>query len=410
MSNRLNATYGVATLDGLLKLDESSVPRRIANEIYFIRVATSDSPLFRGRWAQYLPDSVLPVDGDVVFYPKNSGGTDITNQGRWVLFTAGQQGIDGAPGPAGPPGVGIIPTGEYNNTRTYQPGEYVSYQGGSYVALVVTTGNIPVSGSTWQVIAIPGQDGAPGAPGATGPQGETGPPGAGINPRGEYNNTETYNIGDSVSYEGSSFVAIAITINNLPTNSSFWQLLAQAGVDGINGGPGPQGETGSVSAAESLTLKHITTLTNPSIGSTRIYAKSDSSLYSLNSSGEEKSLTPLMVSENYITSALTENSSELFTLTLGYSGLFISVDADVNCWLIAYTSTSARSSDGSRLINIDPAPGSGVLLEVILNGSQPVLITPSANYFGDPEIYFRVRNLSSSTTPIGLTISGVRFS
>lgn len=92
MSNRLNATYGVASLDALLKLGEASVPRRIANEIYFIRVATIDDPIYRGRWAQYLPDSVLAVDESTVWYPRDSGGADITNQGRWILFAAGQQG------------------------------------------------------------------------------------------------------------------------------------------------------------------------------------------------------------------------------------------------------------------------------------------------------------------------------
>jgi hypothetical protein len=201
MNQRLNTTYGVVDLDGLLKLSESSIPRRIANEIYFIRVATTDDPIYRGRWAQYLPDSVLTVDESVVFYPRDSGGSDITNQGRWVLFTAGQQGIDGEPGP---PGVGIIPTGAYDNGRTYEPGEYVSYQGGSYVALVETTGNVPVSGSTWQVIALPGDVGPEGPQGETGPEGPQGDPGP------------TGNIGAT----GSVSAASALTLEEQATITS----------------------------------------------------------------------------------------------------------------------------------------------------------------------------------------------
>lgn len=174
MSNRLNATYGVANLDTLLKLAESSVPRRIANEIYFIRVDAGDDPLFRGRWAQYLPDSVLTVDEETVWFPRDSGGSDITNQGRWVLFTAGQQGQDGE---QGPPGTGIIPSGAYDNATTYDPGDYVSYQGGSYTALVETTGNLPTDTDFWMQVAAKGDTGTTGATGATGPTGPQGNPG-----------------------------------------------------------------------------------------------------------------------------------------------------------------------------------------------------------------------------------------
>lgn len=62
-----------------------------------------------------------------------------------------------------------------------------------------------------------------------------GDPGAGINPRGAYNAGTAYAIGDSVSYSGSSYVAIAATTGNLPTNASFWQLLAEKGTTGTDG-------------------------------------------------------------------------------------------------------------------------------------------------------------------------------
>lgn len=171
MSNTLNTTYGVANLDTLLKLGEASVPRRIANEAYFIRASSTDSATIRGRWAQYLPDSVLTPDSDAVWYPRDAGGADITNQGRWVLFTAGTQGIDGEPGA---PGTGIIPSGIYNPATTYDTGDYVSYEGGSYTALTTTTGNLPTNTSFWMQVAAPGQDGIDGIngiDGATGPSG-----------------------------------------------------------------------------------------------------------------------------------------------------------------------------------------------------------------------------------------------
>lgn len=49
-----------------------------------------------------------------------------------------------------------------------------------------------------------------------------------VNPTGVYNNTTTYGIGDSVSYGNSSYICIAATTGNLPTNTTYWQLLATA--------------------------------------------------------------------------------------------------------------------------------------------------------------------------------------
>jgi len=48
----------------------------------------------------------------------------------------------------------------------------------------------------------------------------------GFNPDGEYDNGTSYNTGDSVSYGGSSYIAIQATTGNLPTDTAYWQLLA----------------------------------------------------------------------------------------------------------------------------------------------------------------------------------------
>lgn len=49
----------------------------------------------------------------------------------------------------------------------------------------------------------------------------------GINPRGEYNPLTTYNTSDSVSFNGSSYIAIQETTGNLPTDTNFWQVLVE---------------------------------------------------------------------------------------------------------------------------------------------------------------------------------------
>lgn len=63
----------------------------------------------------------------------------------------------------------------------------------------------------------------------------------GINPLGEYNALTAYNIGDSVSYLGSSYIASQDTTGNLPTDTAYWQILAEKGADGAAGSAGSAG-------------------------------------------------------------------------------------------------------------------------------------------------------------------------
>lgn len=65
-----------------------------------------------------------------------------------------------------------------------------------------------------------------------------------VNPTGEYDNGTAYQTGDSVSYEGSSYIARGDTTGNIPTNTTYWQLLADKGDTGDTGPTGPTGATG----------------------------------------------------------------------------------------------------------------------------------------------------------------------
>lgn len=59
-------------------------------------------------------------------------------------------------------------------------------------------------------------------------------------PKGEYDGSTTYEKLDFVTYNGSSYVAKEETRGNLPTNESYWQLLARGGSvgwDDITGKP-----------------------------------------------------------------------------------------------------------------------------------------------------------------------------
>ena len=64
-------------------------------------------------------------------------------------------------------------------------------------------------------------------------------------PRGEWSPTIAYDQGDIVTYEGSSYIAGQdVPAGTFPTNSVYWDLLAEGGADGTAGIPGPAGATG----------------------------------------------------------------------------------------------------------------------------------------------------------------------
>lgn len=55
-----------------------------------------------------------------------------------------------------------------------------------------------------------------------------------INPTGVYNAATTYGIGDSVSYGNSSYICILASTGNVPTNTTYWQLLASSATNKLS--------------------------------------------------------------------------------------------------------------------------------------------------------------------------------
>lgn len=58
---------------------------------------------------------------------------------------------------------------------------------------------------------------------------------------GDYDNNTNYEKLNVVTYQGSSYCAKGNTVGNLPTNTTYWDLLAQKGDTGDTGLQGPQG-------------------------------------------------------------------------------------------------------------------------------------------------------------------------
>jgi len=90
-----------------------------------------------------------------------------------------------------------------------------------------------------------GPPGAAGAQGPAGPAGQTGPTGPPVAFQGDWQQPNSYNVGDAVFYNGSSYISlVANNTGNEPNNSpTQWALLAQQGATGAQG---PQGLTGAM--------------------------------------------------------------------------------------------------------------------------------------------------------------------
>ena len=56
----------------------------------------------------------------------------------------------------------------------------------------------------------------------------------GVVPKGEYNSATRYTKLDIVKYNGQSYMALAETTGNLPTNTEYWQLLVEKPVRGTD--------------------------------------------------------------------------------------------------------------------------------------------------------------------------------
>lgn len=78
----------------------------------------------------------------------------------------------------------------------------------------------------------------------------------GLVPKGAYDNATDYSVGDSVDYNGSSYVMHTdAAAGTLPTNTAYWQVLANKGDTGATGATGPTGEDGLItSIADTATI------------------------------------------------------------------------------------------------------------------------------------------------------------
>lgn len=83
---------------------------------------------------------------------------------------------------------------------------------------------------------IQGIQGEQGIQGIAGTNGTNGEDGISFIWQGTYSSETTYSINDAVSYNGSSYICKLESTGNLPTNTTYWDLMAQKGTDGEGAG------------------------------------------------------------------------------------------------------------------------------------------------------------------------------
>jgi hypothetical protein len=289
---------GPAGANGLSVLSGATDPTAAVGVDGDFYINTAASTIFGPKIALVWPAGVSLIGA--AGPPGPAGATGATG-------AIGPQGLQGAAGPTGPQGpTGVAGTNgsgfdfrnAFDATASYAINDVVTYNGSTYVAIAASAGpNNPTpntNASGWSVMAQEGATGAQGsagptgatgaqgsvgATGTTGPQGPAGAAGAtgsqglqgvagpigpqgpagvagtngsGFDFRNAFDASASYAIDDVVTYNGSTYVAIAASAGpNNPTpntNASAWSVMAQEGATGASGASGAQGSTGSTGA------------------------------------------------------------------------------------------------------------------------------------------------------------------
>jgi len=99
----------------------------------------------------------------------------------------------------------------------------------------------------------------------------------------------------------------------------------------------------------------------------------------------------------------------------GFKGYVLyKIQTSVASWVRLYTDSASRTADNSRSEGVDPAPGAGVIAEIITTGASTILISPGAFGFNNESsptnnIPVRVTNKSGATTDVTVTLVVVQL-
>lgn len=231
---------------------------------------------WKGAWSAGTYTKNQAVENDGTAYIVNTTSTTeepSLSATDWDLLTAkGETGSAGTNGTNGTNGV--------DGDDSYVYIAYASDSSGTgftttfnsaldYIAIKTTTVAIPSPSASdftglWKnykgATGSQGIQGIQGEAGTNGTNGTDGTDGLDINWLGAYSGATGYVINDAVSYNGSSYICILASTGNLPTNTTYWNLMALKGTDGTGSGDvmGPASATdGAIVLFDSNTGKLI---------------------------------------------------------------------------------------------------------------------------------------------------------
>ena len=115
------------------------------------------------------------------------------------------------------------------------------------------------------------------------------------------------------------------------------------------------------------------------------------------------------------TASLNDNDSADINITGAYKGYSLfKIQTDVASWVRVYTDSASRTADLGRLQATDPAPGAGVVTEVITSGAETINLAPAPTGFNNSSpvvdtIPIKVVNLSGGTTAVNVTLTALKL-
>lgn len=153
--------------------------------------------------------------------------------------------------------------------------------------------------------------------------------------RGVYNAGTTYENREAVSYNGSSFIAKQQTTGNIPTNTTYWDVLAAQGID--SAGAIEPGVNGSV-----MTSNGITWVSNPPADGTLVMA--------YRSTNQATSGATLAIFDTELYDTLNEYNNTTGIFTASTTGYY-----DIRCQVIAanFSRNSSGDDDGQIIFYKD---------------------------------------------------------
>ena len=199
--------------------------------------------------------------------------------------------------------------------------------------------------------------------------------------RGTYNNSTQYYLFDLVDYNGSSYIAKENSLGNLPTNTQYWQLIAEKGNTGNTGQTGPVGPTGNGIASirktgtSGLVDTYTITYTNGNTTTFTVTNGEDANTTEITNLKNENAYL-----QNVVKQAFTEATASGTELTIDNT-----IEARMDLKLKG--NTKQQQYSGKNLLNVISNvndTSNGITFSIEKNGFQLKLNGTSQNSTGIP--------------------------